>query len=332
MSYPTAEMYTFDFGTLQIGGNIDDSYFAFCDFSPHTRISIHLPFIGTQTLDTDIIRYDEEFNPVSWTLKYKYNIVNGCLTAYLINSNGCIAYEWSSSIASPVPVASNDYTNTMCAIASVVAGTVGGAVTGGALLGAGALGAVGGGVMSGASNMASLKPTITTTGSIGGCGSTLNASDEAYFIIEQADLSQAKQHGHYCGYPRAKSAQINDKGCRGYNQIYNARMSLSRATQTEKDTVVNILQSGYIYGNTSGAVEPLPTIPSGDSVSLILYQCESSNIRIDKKLKHLHSYSNIVIKDATSLVNPVITLKATDANVTKCNSHISPETLITSLT
>lgn len=322
MSYPTQENYYFSFGTV----NLKEEMKAFCDYAPHSKLSIHLPFIGTQAIDVDVIR-NGKYNPYTFTLKYKYNIVNGTVVAYLISSDGVIVYSWCSNVATPIPLAANDYTNTISGLVGLATSAVSGAVTGGML--GGVPGAIGGALIGtatgGANTMASLKPTVTTNGGIGSCAAVLTPTNTAYFILEQPQMQLDDKYKRYNGLPRNVSMKISNTKAMGYNEIEGIRLEVNRATQSEKQEIEQILKSGYIYGDTDGHVISKPTLPSQTPAQIALYQTTSSNNRIDKKCKHLHTYSNIIMKEGTSITNPVVTLCASNQNVTIANYAYIPD-------
>ena len=316
MSYPTQENYKHSFGTLNLTGQESK----FLDYAPYSRTFIHLPYIGTQAIDTDLIR---KTSPVE--LIYKYNIVTGTITAYLkgsISGRNGILYEWVGNCNNTLPVASNDYSNSISGMFNLVSSAVVGGISGGAIGGGvgAAVGAISGAVSG--LNQSDLKPTITSQGSIGGSGACLNATNDAFIVTIQQKLSVDNKHPHYLGYPRNVSGKI--KSSKGYNNIKGCRMSCKYAYQEELSEIEQILVSGYIYGDTSGDVIAKPSTPSGDNVAFALYQNNSSNIRIDKSLDHLHTY-DCILKDTTSIVNPTIRIKATDINVTKGNYGYIPK-------
>lgn len=327
MSYPSQENYKHDFGSL----SVNEQYKNFSDYAPHTRMKIHLPFIGTQEIDPDLIRRGD-FNDTTIKLTYKYNIVNGTVCAYLMTANDKLLYQWSGNALTPIPIASNDYTNMYKALANMASSAVSGAVSGGvvgsalggvgALAGAGA-GAVMGAMQGGVDTMASLKPTITTTGGIGASGAILNATNDAYLIIEQPQLIVPNRFRHYSGLPRSIIGTIEDN--LGYNEILSCRMGITNATEQEKIEIENILKTGYIYGDPDEGIIHTPSTPSGNDLKLALYQTNTSNTRIDKSVGHLHTYTDIVLKDNTSIVNPTIKLRASDVNVLKGNYCYIPK-------
>ena len=330
MTYPTQENYSHDFGSL----SINEQYKNFSDYAPHTRIKIHLPFIGTQEIDPDLIRRGAK-NDTTVKLKYKYNIVNGTICAYLITGNNKLLYQWTGNALTPIPVANNDYTNMYKGLANLASSAVSGAVSGGVLGGAvgggvgalvgGALGAVHSATQGGIDTMSSLKPTITTTGGIGSSGAILNATNDAYFIIEQPEITVPRDFRHYVGLPRNIVGLIKDESFYGYNEILSCRMSITNATDSEKSEIETILKTGYIYGDPNSGVTSKPTIPNNNALQLALYQTKTSNNRIDKKCSHLHTYTDIVLKDNVSITHPTIKLRASDANILKGNYCYIPK-------
>lgn len=321
MSYPTQENYIHDFGNLTI--TQDEN--AFVDYSPYSRCAIHLPFIGEQALDVDLIR-KSKYMTGSFNLKYKYNIVNGTVVAYLYSSDQKLLYEWCGNVATPIPVASNDYTNTIGALVGMASSAVSGAVTGGtvgsAIPGVGTavgatVGAIKGAIDSGASSVTSLKPTVTTSGGIGASGAVLNATNDAFITIETPPLSIANKHRHYMGYPRNTSGKI--KSSKGYSMLASVRLGIEGATADERQEIEQILTSGYVYGNDDGTVISEPTQGEiGNGFSVGLYSTNSSNYRIDKKCTYIGSYQ-CHVKEDCSIQDPVIVLDCNDSRAIKSN-------------
>lgn len=317
MSYPTHENYRFDFGELNLG--LADEMKSFVSYSPYTRMNISIPFIGKQAIDADLIRLNLPIH-----LYMKYNIVNGTICAYLYGKNQTLLYQWEGSVPSTIPVAQNDHTKSIAGMMGLVAGAVGGAVTG-AVVGGPAGAVVGGlsGTIQGAAS-ADLKPSITTTGSYSGNGSSLNGTGYAYIEVMQANLSVDNKHKHYLGLPRNVSGKINSNY--GFNSVKGVRVDSKRATDSERDEIRQILESGYIYGDIdSKSATPKPAVIADDSLQLMLYQNSSSNTRIDKSVSHLHTYSTLTLKEPTSIQSPTIRLSASDTNVVKGNYAYIPK-------
>lgn len=313
MDYTDQENYEFNFGSVKI----DEEYCAFLDYAPHSRMTIHLPYIGAQPIDSDMLRYGD-YNKHTFHLRYKYNIVTGTVVAYLESDDGLIINTWASNVATPIPLATNDFTNTINGLVGLATSSVLGGVTGGVM------GAMTGGVTGTASAMTSLKPTITHSGGIGSSASMLAPTDEAYIIVEQPQASVDDLYAHYRGLPRNTLATIKSVSAYGYNEVESIKLAVLNATENEKQEIENILKSGYIYGDPDDGVHSKITLPSSNNVQFALYQTNSSNIRIDKTATLLHNYDNLVIKEKTSIINPTIILNASDTNVTRGNYAYIP--------
>ena len=313
MDYTNQENYEFDFGSVQI----DEEYCAFLDYAPHSRMTIHLPYIGEQVIDSDMLRYGD-YNPHKFHLRYKYNIVTGTVVAYLESDDGIIINTWASNVATPIPLATNDFTNTINGLIGMATTCCAGLVSGGVM---GALG----GVTGTATAMTSLKPTITHSGGIGSSASMLAPTDDAYIIVQQPQASVDDLYSHYRGLPRNTLATIKSVSAYGYNEVESVRLAVLNATENEKQEIENILKSGYIYGDADEGVHSKITLPSSDNVQFALYQTNASNIRIDKTATLLHNYNNITLKEGTSITHPTIRLNAGDTNVTRGNYAYIPK-------
>ena len=109
-----------DCGTLPI----QFYYGSALDYSPYTKISCYLPYIGMVQLNTDEV--------VGRTLqvKYRIDIVSGSCVAKIFVDGNCI-YQYSGHCAITIPIAASDFSSYVSAAISVAKLAVG-AATGGA--------------------------------------------------------------------------------------------------------------------------------------------------------------------------------------------------------
>lgn len=109
-----------DCGTLPI----QLYYGSALDYSPYTKISCYLPYIGMVQLNTDEV--------VGRTLqvKYRIDIVSGSCVAKIFVDGNCI-YQYSGHCAITIPIAASDFSSYVSAAISVAKLAVG-AATGGA--------------------------------------------------------------------------------------------------------------------------------------------------------------------------------------------------------
>lgn len=109
-----------DCGTLEI----KPYYGSALDYSPYTKISCFLPFIGNVSLNVD------EVMDRTLQVKYRVDICSGSCVAYILVDGNAI-YQYSGHCAIPIPLASADFSSYVNAAISV-AKLAGAALTAGA--------------------------------------------------------------------------------------------------------------------------------------------------------------------------------------------------------
>lgn len=109
-----------DCGTLEI----KQYYGSALDYSPYTKISCFLPFIGNVSLNVD------EVMGRTLQVKYRVDICSGSCVAYILVDGNAI-YQYSGHCAIPIPLASADFSSYVNAAISV-AKLAGAALTAGA--------------------------------------------------------------------------------------------------------------------------------------------------------------------------------------------------------
>lgn len=117
-----------DCGTLEI----TPYYGSALDYSPYTKISCFLPFIGTVQLNVD------EVMNTTLQVKYRVDICSGsCVAKILVNGN--VLYQYSGHCAINIPISAADFSSYVTASISVAKLAIGAAVGGGmgALMGGG---------------------------------------------------------------------------------------------------------------------------------------------------------------------------------------------------
>lgn len=110
-----------DCGTCEIS-----EYFGSAlDYSPYTKISCFLPFIGTVQLNTD------EVMKTTLQVKYRIDICSGsCVAKILVNGN--VLYQYSGHCAIPIPFSASDFSAYVSSAISVAKLAIG-AAAGGAM-------------------------------------------------------------------------------------------------------------------------------------------------------------------------------------------------------
>ena len=115
MSPVISQWYEFDCGVIQISPYWGSAL----DFSPNTRITMMLPFIGSVALNTD------EVMGQTLGLVYRMDLLSGNCVA-MVTVNGDVLYQFTGECAVPVPMTASDWSRVYSAfVGAVVAVGVG---------------------------------------------------------------------------------------------------------------------------------------------------------------------------------------------------------------
>lgn len=121
MTAAASQFVDVDCGTLMV----EKYYGSALDYSPYTKISCFLPYIGTVQLNTD------EVMDSTLHVKYRIDICSGsCVAKILVNET--VLYQYSGHCAIPIPFAAADFSSYVSAAISVAKLAVG-AAAGGAM-------------------------------------------------------------------------------------------------------------------------------------------------------------------------------------------------------
>ena len=226
-----------DFGTLTIKSGTGDSYL---DYSPYTKASIFLPYIGWRDIDID------EIMKKTLHLKYRVDIVTGGCVAFL-KCGGSVLYEWSGQCSINIPLTSIDWSTTyQSAISAVghIAGAVSGVMTGAAS--ANPMG-IAGSVIEGASSLAgdvmSAKPQYPRSGALGGPSGVLG-HQQAYIALTRPRLQKPKYQSKYMGYPSFVTKKVSDLVGTGFNAFSDIKLSGLGLLDDEMHELEQILKGG----------------------------------------------------------------------------------------
>ena len=306
-NYTDKQIVTKDFGTLEIA----ERWGSVLDYAPYTKISIHLPYIGTRTLDTD------EVMNKTIGLKYKVDILSGACVAE-ISVNGSVMYEFAGNMALDIPITAQDHRQLLATLATigVTAAGAGLAALGGAgaVAGAGAAASEAAGAtgitaatVAQVGNAAvgvvmAAKPTIERAGGLGSAAGWCGVQTP-YILIESPEQSLPKNYMGFNGYPCNMSFTLSQ--LTGYTQCETVRFGSAHATDPEMQEVIASLQAGVVLGGTA------PTKPSDpeSGIGVTLYQNESPALYVYKNITAYGTQHVCNFKQPTDIVNPTITLE-----------------------
>ena len=154
MDYLTSQWVELDCGTI----DIEETWGAYLDYDPYTKLDIYLPYIGYRPLRVD------DFMPGTIHVKYKIDLLTGACCAQILSTKSnehddtldSVIYQFTGNCATQIPVTATQYADAVRSAISLAAaiGTV--ALLAGA--GAPAAGAAGASIMPGVDPVGLLNP------------------------------------------------------------------------------------------------------------------------------------------------------------------------------
>ena len=257
MDHLNTQWIEFDCGSI----TIDETWGAYLDYDPYTKLEIYLPYCGTHPLKVD------DFMPGSISVKYHIDLLTGSCVAMVkstkSNDHGdvldSIVYQFMGNCATQVPVTAAQYSDAVrsaisiaASIGSMVAVGVGGAAAAGAAKTAGASTHIGMNTLSrelnlGASaveNVMNLKPSIERSGAIGSSGGML-AVQTPYLILTRPRQARPDSQNVYTGYPSFITETLGDLN--GWTIVQAIHLDNIPCTSEELDEIDGLLKAGVIF-------------------------------------------------------------------------------------
>ena len=225
LPYLSSQYVEVDCGTL----NVQEFWGSYLDYSPYTKMSLYLPYIGIVPLDIDDVMN------ASIEIKYHVDVLSGACVAYVL-CNGTQLYTYVGQCSSNVPITSNDFTNTVNGILGI-AGSIGKlAADGGASAPTEAAGIA-------ANAINALKPNIQKSGAMSGTGGLMGVQTP-YLICQRPRQSVPRYQNEFTGYPSNITAQLST--LTGYTEVESIHLDGLSATQEEQQEIMDLLTSGVI--------------------------------------------------------------------------------------
>ena len=243
----------FDFGTLKL----DEYYGAAWDYSPYTKVSIYLPYIGSQELDVDDVMN------ATLHLKYRIDLLSGMCVAMLKASRGrdgldAVVYTWQGNCAMQIPITAGgarDFLNSIIQL---------GAMTGLALTQP-AAGAISSAMHAKDENHENtsmgnnwVNPTMATYNALNVLGQKVHVQrggrvdanagvmspQSAYIIVNRPISAIPRGWNEYAGYPSLKVKNLSTQ--KGHTQVAYIKLNGLEATAREISELDGILKGGVI--------------------------------------------------------------------------------------
>lgn len=223
----TAQYFTIDCGTVNVREYFKDARdYDFCN------ISIYLPFVGIQKLNSkDLmdasVRVLATVDVVTGALLYEIDVTKKGLKQCL--------YTFSGNCAVQLPISAGSYSSAIANLIGIGAGIAGTVATGGALAPA---------LISGIGSAAvNSHIDVQTSNSIGSNAGAMGIK-KPYLIINRLSSYNANAYQKTQGYPSNKTAKIGS--LKGVAKIKECHLEGIPATDEELEEIYTLLRQGVI--------------------------------------------------------------------------------------
>ena len=223
----TAQYFTIDCGTVNVREYFKDARdYDFCN------ISIYLPFVGIQKLNSkDLmdasVRVLATVDVVTGALLYEIDVTKKGLKQCL--------YTFSGNCAVQLPISAGSYSSAIANLIGIGAGIAGTVATGGALAPA---------LISGIGSAAvNSHIDVQTSNSIGSNAGAMGIK-KPYLIINRLSSYNANAYQKMQGYPSNKTAKIGS--LKGVAKIKECHLEGIPATDEELEEIYTLLKQGVI--------------------------------------------------------------------------------------
>ena len=223
----TAQYFTIDCGTVNVREYFKDARdYDFCN------ISIYLPFVGIQKLNSkDLmdasVRVLATVDVVTGALLYEIDVTKKGLKQCL--------YTFSGNCAVQLPISAGSYSSAIANLIGIGAGIAGTVATGGALAPA---------LISGIGSAAiNSHIDVQTSNSIGSNAGAMGIK-KPYLIINRLSSYNANAYQKTQGYPSNKTAKIGS--LKGVAKIKECHLEGIPATDEELEEIYTLLKQGVI--------------------------------------------------------------------------------------
>ena len=233
MSYVSSQYKKVNCGSVDIQKYVG----CFMDYSPYTKISIYLPYIGIRDLSPD------DITGGSINVTYIVDVLSGACACFISHSTKGVLYSFNGSCISNIPLTSANFSGAIQNAVSAVIGGVG--VIAGVATGAAPVTAMGAmGLLNSAANTAmNSKPHIQRSGNLGGSAGIMSVQ-KPFIIIERPNLSVPSNVQHYVG--QTSNLTRNLGNCSGFTMVEYIHLHDIPATSEELSEIETLLKQGVI--------------------------------------------------------------------------------------
>ena len=230
-----------DFGTIRL----NEYWASFADYSPYTRLSIYLPYVGVQSLSIDDV-----MNGTIQLVGY-CDVLTGSIL-YVLKSNqvnraghshNSVLYSWGGNCQYQIPLTANNMSSVINSITGTVgsvAGAIGATVATGGLTAPIAVGAIGSAV----TNTLNAKTQIQRGGGVGGASGMFGVQ-RPYLILERPEQRTIQDFGGQIGNPADVTDYLGNFS--GFVKVKAVHVeNITGATEAEQTEIERLLKDGVI--------------------------------------------------------------------------------------
>ena len=223
---------------LDCGSVSVDKYIGcFMDYSPYTKISIYLPYIGIRELSAD------DITGGSINVQYIVDVLTGACACFISHSSRGVLYSYNGSCITNVPLTAANFSGAIQNAVSAVIGGVG--VIAGMATGAAPITAMSASsLLNSAANTAlNSKPQIQRSGNLGGSAGIMSIQ-KPYIIIERPNLSVPYNVQNYVGQTSNMTLRLGNIS--GFTMVEYIHLHDVPATSEEITEIESLLKGGVI--------------------------------------------------------------------------------------
>lgn len=229
-----------NFGTI----NMKEYWANFGDYSPYTKLSIFLPYVGTQQISIDDVQNG------SIQLKGVIDVLTGTIQYMLYSVQGnrrnhghkSVLYSWGGNCQYQVPLSASNMTSVVTSLVGAtgtIAGAVGATVATGGMTAPIAIGTVGSAV----SNIMNAKTHVQRGGGLGGAVGLFGVQTP-YLILERPEQITPKNYNATMGVPCEQTDYL--KNYEGFIKVKGVNLTIDKATQNELTQIESLLKGGVL--------------------------------------------------------------------------------------
>lgn len=286
---PLTDQYKFDtYGYARVKAEKGN----FLDYSPFTKVTAHLPFVGAHSLDVNDVMGKK------LTLKYIFDFLSGSCVAE-IDVNDKPRYFFGGNCGLQIPTSSEDFGRMYSSLLSAGA-TLGSTLATIATGGLTAPLAMGAGVNMLANGMNS-SPTVEYTSGSGSINGMIGCKT-AFLTIEKPIEKISGNQQAFIGRPSYMTRKLSR--CSGYTKCIEAHVDDIVCTPTEKAMIKEALTNGVRIEEHENVMPDLTPSDTGNFV-FVFFKNQSEDEVIGKKLTDAVKVEGKVFA-GKDVINPVL--------------------------